>query len=160
MRDQTQHAVAQEALAHAFTSGRLDMVDTILHNIGNAVNSVAVGADSLHGELQRNVLTARLSALADAVAAQGDGVVSWLRDDPRGRKALPLLAALARDFAAQNDRLLRSAGRVQQRVRHIVDIIRTQRSHSAGKAPARRSSCAGRSAMPSGCCAPRSSSAA
>ena len=132
MRDLTQQVVAGEALAQAFASGRLDAVDTILHNIGNAVNSVAVGADTLHGELKRNVLTTRLSALADAVEAEGDHAVPWLRDDPRGRKALPLVVALARDFAAQNDRLLRSADRVRQRVRHIVDIIRTQKSHSDG----------------------------
>ncbi len=133
IRDVTLRAAAEEALTQAFSNGRLEVVDTIVHNIGNAVNSVAVGADTLRGELRQNALIGRLSALADAVEAHLDDPVAWLRDDPQGGKALPFVVALARDFAAHYDRLLHTADRVHDRVRHIVDIIRTQKSQSAGR---------------------------
>ncbi len=130
VRDLSQTIAAREA----FASGRLEVVDTVLHNIGNAMNSVTVGAGTLRAELRDKRLVDRLSALADAIAAQGGDPIPWLRDDPRGRKALPFLVALAGDVAARNDRLLRTADRMRDRVRHIEDIIRTQRSISAGRA--------------------------
>ena len=97
------------------------------------MNSVTVGAGTLHAELRDRELVGRLTALADAVAARGDDPIPWLRDDPQGRQALPFLVALAGDVAAWNDRLLRTADRVRDRVRHIEDIIRTQRSLAAGR---------------------------
>ena len=132
-RDVTQRAVADEALMQAFASGRIEVVDTILHNIGNAINSVTVGVDTIHGELQESELVERFSALADAIAAHGDDPTRWLREDPQGRQALPFVVALARDFAAQNAEFLATTGRVRERVRHIVDIIRSQKSLSTGK---------------------------
>ena len=132
VRDVTQRAAAEEALTQAFSNGRLEVVDTLVHNIGNAMNSVTVGTETLRGELRQNALIGRLSALADAVEAHRDDPIAWVRDDPQGRKALPFVVALARDFAAHYDRLLQTADRVHDRVRHIVDIIRTQESQSLG----------------------------
>ena len=129
VRDMSQSIAAKEA----FASGRLEVLDTVLHNIGNAMNSVTVGTGTLREELRGNRLVGQLSALADAIAAQGDDPLPWLRDDPQGRQALPFVVALARDIAARNDRLLQTADRVRDRVRHIDDIIRAQRSQTAGR---------------------------
>ncbi len=129
VRDLSQSVAAKEA----FISGRLEVLDTILHNIGNAVNSVEIGVGTLHAELRRNTLIRRLCALADAFAPHRDDPIPWLRDDPRGRKAVPLLLALARDLAAQSDRWLATAERVRSRVRRIVDIVRYQSSQPVGR---------------------------
>ena len=130
VRDLSQHIAAREA----FVNGRLEVVDTVLHNVGNAMNSVTVGTGTLHAALRDNELVGRLSALAGTIAAQGDDPVPWLRDDPRGRQAIPFLLALAADLAAHNQRLLQTADRVRDRVQHIDTIIRTQQSHSTGRA--------------------------
>ena len=121
-RDLSQRIAAKEA----FASGRLEVLDTILHNLGNAVNSISVGAGALHAELQGDTLIRRLSALADAFEPHRDDPGRWLRDDPRGRKAVPLLLALARDLAARNESLLATAERVRGRVRYVVNLIRVQ----------------------------------
>ena len=129
VRDLSQDIAAREA----FVSGRLEVVDTVLHNIGNAMNSVTVGTGTLHATLRENELVGRLSALADSIAAQGDDPIPWLRDDPQGRQAIPFLLALAADIAAHNERALQTADRVRDRVRHIDTIIRTQRSLPTGR---------------------------
>ena len=129
VRDLSQDIVAREA----FVSGRLEVVDAVLHNIGNAMNSITVGTGTLHAEMRENELLGRLSALAEAVAAQGDDPIRWLRDDEQGRQALPFLLALAGDLAAQNARWLQTAARVRDRVRHVVDIIRTQKTLSGDR---------------------------
>ena len=129
VRDMSRDIVAREA----FVNGRLEVVDVVLHNIGNAMNSIAVGAGTLHAELRNNELLDRLSALAAAVSAHRDDPLRWLRDDEQGRQALPFLLALAGDLAAQNARWLQTAERVRDRVRHVVDIIRTQKTLSGGR---------------------------
>ena len=131
-RDVTGRVLAEEALSQAFAQGRLEIVDTILHNIGNAINSVATGVGTIYGQLARNELVHRLSALAEAVEAHRDDWIEYLESDPQGQRVLPFILALARDFAAQNAQLRQTVERVDNRVAHIVDIIRTQRSLDSG----------------------------
>ena len=129
-RDVTHRAIAEEALTQAFAQGRLEIVETILHNIGNAINSVTVGMNVLQDNLVANQLTHRFSALADMVQAHRADWVDYIKNDPKGQQVLPFMIALAKDFSDQNTQLVETLERVTERVTHIIDIIRTQRSAS------------------------------
>ena len=131
-RDVTQRRMEEEALTQAFAHGRLEVIDTVLHNIGNAINSVATGVDTLHGWFQDNELMRRFGKLADLVAAHERDWTAWLEHDAQGRQMRPFLLALVQDLTGEHTRLLGTASRVRERVRHIVDIIRTQASFTAG----------------------------
>ena len=127
-RDVTHRVIAEEALTQAFAQGRLEIVETILHNIGNAINSVTIGIDVLQKDLVGNQLIHRFSALADMAKAHQEDWVDYIKDDPKGQQVLPFMIALAADFADQNKNLVETLERVRERVTHINDIIRTQRS--------------------------------
>ena len=71
-RDVTERMLAEEALAQAFAQGKLEIVDTILHNIGNAINSVTIGVGTIREQVTENELVLRLGALAKAVEAHRD----------------------------------------------------------------------------------------
>ena len=129
-RDVTHRVVAEEALAQAFAQGRLEIVETILHNIGNAINSVTVGVNVLQENLVSNQLVHRFSALADMFKAHQEDWVDYIKDDPKGRQVLPFMISLAADFAYQNKTVVETLERVDERVTHITDIIRTQKSSS------------------------------
>ena len=131
-RDVTQRLMEEEALAQAFAHGRLEVIDTVLHNIGNAINSVATGVDTLNGWFEDNELMRRFGKLADLVAAHDRDWISWLQQDAQGRQMRPFLLALVRDLVGEQEKLLGTAARVRERVRHIVDIIRTQASFTDG----------------------------
>ena len=126
-RDVSESVRAEEALAQAFAQGRLEVMDTILHNIGNAVNSVAIGVGTLKEQLASNRLITRLSALSKAVKAHSDDWDDYIRHDPQGQQVQPFLAALADDFVKQNQQLIHTVERVRSQTSHIVDIVRTQR---------------------------------
>ena len=126
-RDVTEKVRAEEALARAFAQGRLEVMDTILHNIGNAINSVAIGIGTLEEQLLDNPLIERLSGLSQAVRAHPEDWVDYIRNDPQGRKVRPFLMALAEDFAKENKQLIRTVERVGSQTDHIVDIVRAQR---------------------------------
>ena len=127
-RDVTHQVIAEEALMQAFAQGRLEIVETILHNIGNAINSVTVGINVLQENIVGNQLINRFSALADMVKAHQEDWVDFIENDPKGQQVLPFMIALAADFTNQNEKMVKTLERVNERVTHIIDIIRTQKS--------------------------------
>jgi nitrogen fixation/metabolism regulation signal transduction histidine kinase len=127
-RDVTERMVAQEAVSRAFAQGRLEVVETILHNIGNAINSVAVGVGTIREKILHNEAIHRMFALADALLAHQDDWITYLRTDPQGRQAMPFILALAEDLGGWHEGMRTTVERVESRVAHIVDIIHTHRS--------------------------------
>ena len=125
-RDVTQWLRTQDALNRAFDRGRLEVIETVLHNIGNAINSVATGVETIRNRSRRNELVCRFVDLADAIRAHEEDWIDWLSHDEKGRKVRSFLLALVRDLVTWNESLKRTAERTSSRVRHIVDIIRTQ----------------------------------
>ena len=126
-RDVTERVRAEEALAQAFAQGRLEVMDTILHNIGNAITSVAIGVGTLQEQLVNNQLIERLSALSKTVEAHEEDWGDYVQRDPQGQQVRPFLLALAADFVEQNRELVRTVERVNSQTGHIVDIVRAQR---------------------------------
>ena len=131
-RDVTAHYQADEALSRAFAQGRLEVMDTILHNIGNAINSVSTGVGTVSERLRNDTLMHRFAALADAMGEHEGDLAAYLTGDPQGRQALPFMRALASDLGREKGELLAMVDRVENRVGHIVEIIRTQRSFAGG----------------------------
>ena len=127
-RDVTHRVLAEEALTQAFAQGRLEVVDTILHNIGNAINSVTTGTETLYRNLVNDQLVRRLRALADAVKPHADDWIDYIENDPQGQKVMPFIIALAEDFVRHNRGLVGTVERVRDRAQHIADIVRTQKS--------------------------------
>lgn len=127
-RDVTERRRTDEALARAYTQGRLEIVDTLLHNIGNAINSVTIGIGTVYENLVKNRLTSRLRALADAIEGHQDDFGDYVTHHPQGQKVAPFIMGLADDFAIQEKKLTEVVGRVQDRAEHVADIVRMQRS--------------------------------
>ena len=127
-RDVTAQMQAEDALAQAFAEGRMEMIDTILHNIGNAITSVTTGVDTLQRHLADDEVLPRLRALAQTVKAHQDDLSGYVARDPQGQKLMPLIIALAEDLAHQHDGMARTTARIRDRADHIADIARTQRA--------------------------------
>ena len=127
-RDVTERLLAEEALAQAFAQGRLEVVDTILHNIGNAINSVTTGIETVRQHLGNDRVGRRLFALATAVREHQDDWSDYIENDPQGRKVMPFIIELSESFSKRNEDLIKTVGRVKDRANHIADIVRTQKA--------------------------------
>ena len=127
-RDVTERKRTDEALARAYTQGRLEIVDTLLHNIGNAINSVTIGIGTVYASLVKNRLTRRLRGLADAIEGHQDNFGDYVTNHPQGQKVAPFIIGLADDFMSQDKKLAETVSRVQDRAEHIADIVRMQKS--------------------------------
>ena len=127
-RDVTERKRVEEALARAYTQGRLEIVDTLLHNIGNAINSVTIGIGTVYENLVKNRLVGRLRALANAIEGHQDDFGDYVTNHPQGQKVAPFIIGLAEDFTSQDEKLAEVVSRVQDRAEHIADIVRMQKS--------------------------------
>ena len=128
IRDVSERVRAHQTLLQAFAQGRLEVLDTVVHNIGNAINSVAIGVGTIGRELAGSPELRRFRALAQAVEQHAGDWPAYVQSDPQGRRVMPFLLALATDFEAQHQRLADTVERVRGRVAHIVDLVRTQKS--------------------------------
>ena len=126
-RDITEQALAAHALDQAFAEGRLEIVDTIVHNVGNAITSVTTGIETLRRALGDDRFGRRLAALADAVSAHQDDWLDYLRDDPQGRNVLPFLISLSDSYARRRASLISTFARVRETAHRIVEIVNTHR---------------------------------
>ena len=127
-RDVTEQLVAEEALTRAFAQGRLEIVDTILHNIGNAITSVTIGIETVSQRLASDPLLHRLLALAKAIETHREDWPDYIQNDPQGQQVLPFIIALAEDFNEESIWLTTTVNRVKDRAQHIADIVRTQKA--------------------------------
>lgn len=132
-QDITKYKKQEEALLRnleredqAFQHGRLEIVDTILHNIGNAMNSVTIGAGTAQKKVDR--LTRYLCSLADAIKKNQDSFSHYVEKDPQGQKVAPLIIALADEFGGNDGNLVETINRVAERAEHVAEIIRTVES--------------------------------
>ena len=126
-RDVTQKVRAEEALAQAFAQGRLEVMDTILHNIGNAINSVAIGVGNLQKRLAQNPLLQQFTTFSEAVRMHVDDWNDYVQHHPEGQQVLQFLLEFGDALVKQNRQLLRTVERANNQANHIVDIVRTQR---------------------------------
>ena len=127
-RDVTERMLAEEALAQAFAQGRLEVMDTILHNIGNAINSVTTGIETVRQHLGNDRVGRRLFALAAAVREHQDNWSDYIENDPQGRKVMPFIIELSESLSKRNEDLIKTVGRVKDRANHIADIVHTQKA--------------------------------
>ena len=151
-RDVTEQVIADEALTRAFAQGRLEIVETILHNIGNAINSVTIGVDTVQRSMAESRLINRFSALAGAVKAHQDDWSDYVLNDPQGRQVAPFIIALADDFAQDNADLIKTVERVSERAKHITDIVAARRPSATPAWTGKTSPFPTRSRTPSRCC--------
>ena len=128
-QDITERIRSREAMAEAFLQGRLEIIDTILHNIGNAINSVAVGIETIHDKLNNDKLVPRLSALAYAIEKNQNNLSDYIENDPQGQQVLPFILMLSHDFTVMYQELQETTERIRNRTGYIVDIVRTQKSY-------------------------------
>jgi PAS domain S-box-containing protein len=116
-----------EREAQAYALGRIEMVDTLLHNIGNAINSVTTGIGTLQENLTQNKLTRHFASLATAIREHQDEFTDYVKNNPQGQKVASFILALSDDFTKRDEELARIVNRVRERAQHIADIIRTEK---------------------------------
>jgi two-component system sensor kinase FixL len=138
-RDITRHKESEARLSEMHRNlldvsrqaGMAEIATGVLHNVGNALNSVNVSSgvvtERLHG-LHVSGL-GRAAALLDEHAAD---LGRFLSEDPRGRQLPTYLKALAQRLTQERDEVLEEMRTLCQSVDHIKEVVSMQQEHARG----------------------------
>jgi two-component system, LuxR family, sensor kinase FixL len=110
-------------------AGMAEIATGVLHNVGNALNSVNVSADVV---VQR-VRGSRIPGLARAVELLKENasrLVPFLTEDPRGQQLPAYLEALSTQLAQEREEVLAEMRRLGESVDHIKNVVSMQQQHA------------------------------
>jgi len=110
-------------------AGMAEVATTVLHNVGNVLNSVNVSA-SLMADKFRHSEAAKLGKAVALLQAHAADLPAFLTDDPKGRQLPGYLASLAEYLATDENKIREELSSLCANVEHIKEIISTQQSYA------------------------------
>jgi two-component system NtrC family sensor kinase len=122
-------ATSRAAVVSAARSAGMSEIATgILHNIGNVLNSVVLGAELADEQLRRTKLP-QLERLVELLEQQPD-LVQFVGQDPRGTKLVPFLRALCAELEGERGALDGELRTVRQGIEHIRELVASQQAYA------------------------------
>ena len=130
LRARAEFEEAHQALVRASRqAGMAEVASSVLHNVGNVLNSVNVSANLL-GERIRTSKASGLARVAAMLEEQGDQLGSFIASDDRGKRLPSYLAQLSSQLLADREAALEELASLVTSVEHIKDIVRMQQSYA------------------------------
>ena len=110
-------------------AGMAEVASGVLHNVGNVMNSVNVGAHVVRDAL-RSLSVERLANVCALLEQNSGRLGAYLEKDPAGRKIPEYLAKLADALAADKTRIREEIDQVLEHLEHMKKIIAAQQSYA------------------------------
>ncbi|MGD0491346.1 MAG: ATP-binding protein [Steroidobacteraceae bacterium] len=130
LRAQAELQEAHQALMRASReAGMAEVASSVLHNVGNVLNSVNVSANMLEERL-RTSRAPGLARVAAMLEEQGDQLGSFIASDDRGKRLPSYLAQLSSQLLTDRDTALQELASLVKSVEHIKDIVRMQQTYA------------------------------
>jgi signal transduction histidine kinase len=127
---QEREAVLQQQLRDASRhAGMAEVASSVLHNVGNVLNSVNVSADVAISNLRAGSL-AGLHRVVALINEHPQDLGSFIDDDPRGRHLPVYLTELAKQLGSEQDKTLQEIESLKKNIAHIKEIVAMQQRYA------------------------------
>ncbi len=110
-------------------AGMAEVATSVLHNVGNVLNSVNVSTILILDTLRKSKLS-NVSRLAAMIQEHQDNLGAFFTTDPRGRELPGYLGRLAEHLTGEQARLLQEVEQTRNHVEHIKDIVSMQQNYA------------------------------
>jgi PAS domain S-box-containing protein len=110
-------------------AGMAEMATGVLHNVGNALNSVNVSVNLLFERLQQSRVEG-VRKVAELLAEHGADLGAFLTADGRGRQLPAYLRVLGTQLTGEREALLKEVRTLQTSVEHINSVVSMQQEHA------------------------------
>ena len=112
-------------------AGMAEIATSVLHNVGNVLNSVNVSAAVLQKKLEE-LKVANLGKAAEMMQSQGEQLPQFLQSDERGKQLPQYLTKLAGVFAVEQKSMLEEVSALGRSIEHIQHIVSAQQQYARG----------------------------
>jgi signal transduction histidine kinase len=127
---QEREAVLQQQLRDASRhAGMAEVASSVLHNVGNVLNSVNVSADVAISNLRAGRL-AGLHRVVSLIKEHPDDLGSFIDNDPHGRHLPVYLAELAKQLGSEQEKTLQEIESLKKNIAHIKEIVSMQQRYA------------------------------
>ena len=110
-------------------SGMAEVATGVLHNVGNVLNSVNVGASVINGKLRDSRID-HLSAAIDMLNEHAHDLSRFVESDPKGQRVLPYLTKVTRHMQTERTQVLHELETLTTHIDHIKEIIAAQQDYA------------------------------
>jgi signal transduction histidine kinase len=110
-------------------AGMADVATSVLHNVGNVLNSVNISASLVTDSLKRSRIPGLERVAALLKEHEGD-LGNFVAHDQRGRVLPVYLAELSRHLNADNQAALRELDSLRNNIDHIKDVVTMQQRYA------------------------------
>lgn len=129
-RAQQQLAINNARIASiSHSAGKAEVANSVLHNVGNVLNSVNVSISVIRDQLQRTVM-ADFPRTVGLLEAHAHELPRYLTQDSVGQQVPAFLQLLAGQWQVEQRRLLAETEQLERNVDHIKNIVSRQQSFS------------------------------
>ena len=136
-RDVTQRKQAADELEHLHRqllevsrqAGMAEVATSVLHNVGNVLNSVNVSS-SLIADMVRHSKATNLMKAAGLLREHSSDLAVFLSGDARGRQLPEYLSSLAGHLASEQVELLKELKSLAGNIDHIKEIVAMQQNYA------------------------------
>jgi PAS domain S-box-containing protein len=119
----------QELRSAARQAGRAEIATSVLHNVGNVLNSVSVSATIVSDRLRQSRLT-NLRRAAALLTSQGGNLAHFLTHDPKGKILPDYLDSAAEELVAERAAVLAETAQLAENIEHIKKIVAMQQNYA------------------------------
>jgi ligand-binding sensor domain-containing protein/signal transduction histidine kinase len=116
-----------ELLETSRRAGQAEVASSVLHNVGNVLNSVNISSSCV-ADILRQSKAGNLSKVVKLLAEHENDLGGFLANDPKGRQVPVYLAQLAGLLADEQANALEELAQLQKNIEHIKDIVTMQQS--------------------------------
>ncbi len=110
-------------------AGMAEVATTVLHNVGNVLNSVNISA-SVVADKVKNSKTANLARVAEMLRTHAADLAVFLVHDPKGSKLPAYFTTLTECLAAEQTEILAELSSLCGNIEHIKEIVAMQQAYA------------------------------
>ena len=110
-------------------AGMAEVASSVLHNVGNVLNSVNVSA-TLVADNVRKSKAANLARVAAILQEHSSDLGTFITLDPKGKQLPGYLAQLSECLGAEQEAIVKEMRLLRNNIEHIKDIVAMQQSYA------------------------------
>lgn len=119
----------KELMTASRKAGMAEVATSVLHNVGNVLNSVNVSANLLVEQTRRS-RSGNLGRVAALLEQHAADLGEFLTRDAKGRQLPAYIADLAKQMEHEHESMIKELASLTKNIEHIKDIVSMQQSYA------------------------------
>ncbi len=126
------NAIQKKAIDNAHQSGMADVASSVLHNVGNVLNSVVTSANCINERIENSSINGLMKAQAVLVENKNN-LMEFISNDPKGIKLLEYIILVSNSMDADCRYIQEHSERLNDKIKIISEIILSQQKYAHEK---------------------------